>query len=277
MHGIDTTWHRNDEIDEVDLEENVDNNLMLSVAVEPDESEHQEENIGKPQEIPSHQLTGSHETHPEPEQPGEPEESEETNSIIDNIDASIDNTDVGAEIPEDTATSLSTSAPTSTSSAGTLAPQRPPPDVDESVHIEIIPTFARNCRSMGRQPYPENCEKFLFCTRNEMIINNCPKGSAYNRNIRVCLRDWSSCPHIAPCTYSNQKLTAPNDPKAFLVCVRRYSDVFVDDQESRAPNPVAWLQQQYRVLKRYCPHGEKFSLNARRCVCANRNDLACVG
>lgn len=268
-------WHRNDEIEEIDFEENVDDNSMLSVVVDPDESEHHEGNIDKPPEIPSHQLIGNHETpmvHLESAQPGEPEESEETNFIIDNIDMSIDNTDLGSEIPEGTVTVSSTLAPTSLSTA----PQRPPPDVAASAHI-IIPTFAKNCRSMGRLPYPENCEKFLFCTRSEMIINNCPKGSAYNRNIRVCLRDWSSCPHIAPCTYSGQKLTAPNDPKAFLLCVQRYSDIFMDGQETKAPNPVAWLQQQYRVMKRYCATGEKFSLAARRCVCAKRNELACFG
>lgn len=132
---------------------------------------------------------------------------------------------------------------------------------------KAFPTFAKSCRDVGRHPHPDDCEKFLLCTMNDVSVIECPIDLAYNRNARRCMRDWASCPSIAPCKYAGQKLTVPHDRMSYLQCSSRLSGIWMDKHGTLASHQVLWKRSNYRVLKRRCARGQKFSLAKQECNC----------
>lgn len=155
-------------------------------------------------------------------------------------------------IPESTTTVVAPSQPPTTTS--TKAPTK----------TTVQPNFEEHCSSIGRHPYPRDCEKYIFCTRNDIYIYSCPKDFAFNRFTYTCMRDWESCPHISICTFNGQKLTAPRDPNGYLLCVSRFNgDKFDDEEPNKQTDLAKWSF--YRVYKRSCPEDEIFNMSSGKC------------
>lgn len=173
--------------------------------------------------------------------------------VVDEKEGEVVQESTTSAAPQTSAAAVSTEATV----PSTLSPSIEPPNQIPNV----VPTFEDNCSSVGRAPYPRDCEKYILCTRSNILINNCPRDFAFNRNTNNCVRDWSSCPFIGPCRYSGQKLTAPGDSSGFLLCVARFSgDRFSDEEQQRLPG-----LNNFRVFKRNCPNGEIFDTSLGTC------------
>lgn len=137
------------------------------------------------------------------------------------------------------------------------------PENHHGTGIEILP-HEMFCDNLGRHHHPDFCDKFLVCTVSDVNVLDCPEGLAYNRKLHVCMRDWSSCPLIGPCTYVGQKLTVPHDQYAYLLCVER-NGLLTEGEKGRGFKPAFRLKSNYRVIKEYCPDGEVFKLDKQDC------------
>lgn len=144
----------------------------------------------------------------------------------------------------------------------------------------VLPSFEDNCNRVGRHSYPNNCQKYIMCTRSNIYIYRCPRDFAFNRYINNCVRNWQSCPYIRACTFNGQRLSAPGDPNGFLLCVARLSGLLGDEESEKYTNfvkrPNDWLQSivsssdlgklsLYQVFKRHCPVGEIFNPSSGNC------------
>lgn len=109
-----------------------------------------------------------------------------------------------------------------------------------------------SCLFYQRYPHPDDCTKYIVCRRcgNDISIEECDDGEAYNPRRRSCTQDWSSCVNLE-CTERNQVIADPDDPQVYYVCVGRI---------------FTFLTGDYRIYRRICPDDEIFDECEEACV-----------
>lgn len=122
---------------------------------------------------------------------------------------------------------------------------------------QITNTAATNtCNVIGKFPQNNNCTTYNVCWgfgRGQIGLI-CPQDLAFDRHLKHCSQNWSTCPLLARCTMNNQLIPDPSSRNNFFICVQNGFSLFATTYE-----------KQFSVFRRRCMGTQMFNEMLQGC------------
>lgn len=169
---------------------------------------------------------------------------DENSSQSGNDEVNIGNTTPAAN---DESNVITESQPSETTEA-TTATYIPPTPTTPS------PEFT--CKSVGRFPVPDSCEKYYYCwdAVHSYAIFSCSK--VFDPVSKRCVDNYALCPFAPTCEADKQVLPNPDDKSSFFECkLEKHS-----------------IPATYEIRKEDCDHGREFDEKLGFCKLISPNE-----